>query len=162
MDEEEVATDTHKPTRAGARKHSRIAIVGLVLGLIALAAAALSPWAVELLEPAARPVDEVAVDVAGRIRDRVKAKMRGEQYVAPPAKPAGFQWSKWYPAMVVAAGIGAACIGIVGFARERDARLNGTTIAVGGAAVAFQYMILLAGALLLLLLVGLVLSFFDA
>jgi hypothetical protein len=62
---------------------TRVGVAGLVIALLALAAAALSPWAVDALEPERKPVDQVAVEVAGRIRDRLAAKARGQEYVAP-------------------------------------------------------------------------------
>jgi hypothetical protein len=40
--------------------------IGIVLGLIAIAAAFLSPWIQKKLDPPARPVEEVAVDIASR------------------------------------------------------------------------------------------------
>ena len=55
------------------RKITRVGIAGLVIALLALAAAALSPWAVDALEPEKKPMDQVAVEVAGRIKDRLAA-----------------------------------------------------------------------------------------
>jgi hypothetical protein len=95
--------------------------------------------------------------VAGRIKDRLAAKAKGQEYVAP-AEPRGVDWSKWYPAGVVAAGILAVCIGVVGLVAHHDGRLNSATVAVGASAVIFQYALIIAAAVLLILLVGLVVS----
>ena len=149
---EETVADSPAP-----RKITRVAVAGLVIGLLALAAAALLPWAVGALQPERKPIDQVAVEVAGRIKDRLAAKAKGREYVAP-AEARGADWSKWYPAGVVAAGVLAICIGVVGLVAHHDFRLNSATIAVGASAVVFQYALMVAAALLLLLLVGLVLS----
>ena len=142
------------------RKFTRVGILVLVIALAALAAAALSPWAVGALEPEKKPIDQVAVEVAGRIKNRVTAKARGEQYVAP-AEPRRTDWSKWYSFGVVVAGVLAVCIGVVGLVARHDGRLNFATVAVGASAVVLQYALLIAAALLLILLVGLVLSAMD-
>lgn len=139
------------------RKITRVGIAGLVIALLALAAAALSPWAVDALEPERKPIDQVAVEVAGRIKDRLAAKAKGQEYVAP-AEPQGVDWSKWYMASVIGAGVLAICIGVVGLVAHHDGRLNSATIAVGASAIVFQYALIIAAALLLILLIGLVLS----
>ena len=139
------------------RKITRVGIAGLVIALLALAAAALSPWAVDALEPEAKPIDQVAAEVAGRIKDRLAAKAKGQEYVAP-VEPKGVDLSKWYTGGVIAAGVLAVCIGVVGLVAHHDGRLNSATVAVGASAVVLQYALLVAAALLLILLIGLVLS----
>jgi hypothetical protein len=133
-----------------------IGIAGLVIALIALGAAVLSPWAVEALTPQKKPIDQIAADLAGQIQDRLAAKAKGQVYVAP-AGPKGVDWSKWYPASVIAAGVVATCIGVVGLVAHHDVRLNSATIAVGVSAIVFQYALIIAATLLLILLIGLVL-----
>ena len=142
---------------AAPRTITRIGIAGLVVAVLALAAAALSPWAVEALEPEKKPIDQVAVEVAGRIKDRLAAKAKGQEYVAP-VEPRLTNWAKWYSGGVVGAGVLAVCIGVIGLVARHDGRLGSATIAVGASAVVFQYALMLAAALLLILLVGLVLS----
>ena len=149
---EAIAADAPAP-----RKITQLGVAGLVIGLLALAGAALSPWAVGALEPEKKPIDQVAVEVAGRIKDRLAAKAKGQAYVAP-AEPRGVDWSKSYTFGVVAAGVLAVCIGVVGLVAHHDGRLNSATVAVGASAVVFQYALMIAAALLLILLVGLVLS----
>ena len=139
------------------RKVTLFGITGLVIALVALAAAVLSPWAVDVLEPEAKPIDEVAIDAAMRIKDRVAAKLKGEEFIPPPEEKR-FEWAKWYPASTVACGAVAICFGVVGFVRRDDVRFNGATVAVGLSAIVFQYFLLIAAALILLLLIGLVLS----
>ena len=139
------------------RTVTRMGIFGLVIALLALAAAALSPWAVEALEPVKKPIDQVAVEVAGQIKDRLTAKVTGREYVAPVAAT-GVNWSKIYTASVVGGGVLAICIGVVGLVAHHNGRLNSATIAVGASAILFQYALMIAAALLLILLVGVILS----
>jgi hypothetical protein len=153
----ELAAGTAAPE---SRRSTGVEIAGLVVALLALAAAALSPWVVDALKPDRKPIDEVAVEVAGRIKDRVVARAKGTAYTAPE-EPRRFDGSKWYAGGVVAAGVLAICIGVVGLVRRHDGRLNSATVAVGASAIVFQYVLILAAALLLILLVGLVLSAFS-
>ena len=59
---------------------------------------------------------------------------------------------------VVGAGVLAICIGVIGLVARHDGRLNSATVAVGVSAIVFQFALMIAAALLLILLVGLVLS----
>jgi hypothetical protein len=142
------------------RKTTRIGIAGLVLALLALAAAALSPWAIDALEPEKKPIDEVAVGIAGRIKERLVAKAKGQPYVAP-AEPQRANWAKRYTGGVVGIGMVALCIGVIGLVARHDARLNSATVAVAASAIVFQYVLMIAAALLLILLIGLVVSVID-
>lgn len=145
---------------SGLSKTRRItapSVAGLAIALVALVGAVLSPWIVGALEPKAKSIDEVAVDIAVRFKDRLAAKVKGKEFVPPP-EPKGFEWSKWYPAGTVSLGALAMCVGVVGFVRREDGRLSAATITVGLAAIVFQFFLLLAAALLLLLLVAIVLS----
>ena len=139
------------------RRITTLGIAGLVVALLALVAAVMSPWATDALEPEAKPIDEVAVDVAGRIKDRLVAKAKGQEYVAP-AEPRRANWSRWYSGTVVGAGALAVCVGVIGLVARHDTRLNAATVAVGASAIIFQYVLLIAALLLLILLVGLILS----
>jgi hypothetical protein len=143
------------------RKITRIAIAGLVLALLALAAATLSPWAIDALQPEKKPLDQVAVEVATRIKDRLAAKAKGQEYL-PPAEPKKTDPSKWYTPSVIAAGVLALCIGIVSLVAHHDARLNAATIVVAASAIIFQYALMIAATLLLILLIGLILSAISA
>jgi hypothetical protein len=139
------------------RKITHLGIAGLAISLLALMAAALSPWAIDALEPETKPIDQVAAEVAGRIKDRIAAKAKGQEYIAH-AEPQRTDRSKWYSGSVIAAGVLAVCIGVVGLVAKHDGRLNAATIAIGATAIVFQYALIIAAALLLILLVGLILS----
>lgn len=149
-------TETHD--QSDSRRSTRFGVVGLIVALFALVAAVLSPWIVEALEPEAKPIDEVAVDAAVRIKDRLAAKIKGEEFVEPPAENLPFDWAKWFPAGIICLGVFAMCCGTVGFVRREDIRINGSAVTIGLAAIVFQYFLLIAAALILILLIGIVLS----
>lgn len=139
------------------RSMSRIGIVGLAISLVALGGAALSPWVLKIVQPEPVALDEVAVDATLRIRDRIAARIRGEEFVSPP-KQNPTHWSDWYPMVVIATGVIAIAIGVVEFVRGGHIRLNASTVAVGLSAIILQYFLLLAALVLVCLLVGLILS----
>ena len=139
------------------RKVKPAGIAGLAIALVALAAAALSPWALDAIQPQTKPIDEVAADLAGRITDRLVAKAKGQEYIAP-VEPQRADWSKWYSGSVIGAGVLAVCIGVIGLVCRHDGRLNLATVAVGTSAIILQYALMIVVALLLILLVGLILS----
>ncbi len=145
--------DTSKQLKA-----SRCGIAGLAVALVALVAAVLSPWILDAIEPQSKPIDEVAVDAAVKLKDRLVAKAKGEEYVPPPPEKTTFDLSKWYPAGTISLGLCAMCFGIIGFVRHEDVRVNGSAVTVGLAAILFQYFLLIAAALILILLIGIVLS----
>jgi hypothetical protein len=138
-------------------KRTPLGFAGLIAAMVALTAAALSPWAMAALDPPRKSVDEVALDVAGRIKDRIAARAKGQPYVAP-AEPARSSRASRYMAAVIGAGALAVCVGVFGLACGHDTRLNASTVAVGASAIVFQYALVFAALLLFILLVGLVLA----
>lgn len=139
------------------RKITRVGILGLALGLVSLAAAALTPWIIDLLEPEEPPSDEVVVDIAIRLKERMTAKLKGEEFVpAPPSE--GSNLVKAYSGGVVVGGLIAIGIGVAGLVLQHDRRLNTAAIAVGGSAIVFQYVLLLAAVIIAVLLIGLIVS----
>lgn len=63
---------------------------------------------------------------------------------------------------MIGAGVLAIAIGVIGLLAHHDGRLNSATIALGAPAIVFQYALMIAAALLLILLIGLVLSVIGA
>lgn len=133
---------------------------GLVIAFLALTLAVLSPWITDALTPERerKPIDEVAVEVATKIKDRLVAKAKGEEFVAEPAVDTSIDIGKWYPPSVIGIGLFAACLGVVGFTRHESNRVSASAVAVGLAAIVFQYFLLLAAAIILILLIGFILS----
>lgn len=125
--------------------------IGLILGLVALAAAFLSPQIAEAIDPPKPPLEQVAVDLASRIVEAAKAKATGEEYqpaVVSRELPSRFI----YPA-VVALGMIAAAFGVAAFIRSEDRTMACGAIALGVGAAVVQWSMMMLGAILLILLV---------
>jgi hypothetical protein len=118
----------------------------------------MSPWIVDAIEPKRKPIDEAAVDVATKIRDRLVAKAKGEAYVSPIEDDTSWNVAKWYPAGTIALGLCGICLGVGGFCRREDSRITGSSVTIGFAAIVFQYFLLLAAAIIFIMLVVLILS----
>jgi len=147
---------TETPDQSDTRRSARFGVIGLVVALFALVAAVLSPWIVGALEPEAKPIDQIAVDAAIRIKDRLAAKIKGEEFVAPPPEEKQFDFGKWFPAGTITLGVFAICCGTIGFVRHEDLRMNGSAVTIGLAAIVFQYFLLIAAALIVILLIAIV------
>ena len=137
------------------RRVDKLGWIGLGLSLAALLGAVLSPWVVDWLEPDPKPIDQVAVDVAVKVKERLSAKLNGQESGTVVQRSSN-SWSTTYPASVVGLGAIAVCLGIVGFVGRLDPRVSSATVAIGASAILFQYFLLLAGAVLVILLVGIV------
>ena len=106
-------SDESKPNRT---KKRLAAGIGLIVGLVALAAAFLSPQIAEAIDPPTPPVEEVAVDLASRIIDAAKAKATGQEY-QPEAAPQQLPSRFIYP-VVIGLGMIAAAFGVAAFIRS--------------------------------------------
>jgi hypothetical protein len=139
---------------------TKTGVAGLTIALLALAAAVMAPWVIAAVDPPPKPIDEIAVDIAGKIKNRIAAKAQGKTY-ATPAPPARSDWYRWYSGGIVAAGVAAIAIGLVGLVARHDGRLNAASVVVGASAILFQYALMLALLLILVLLVGFTLAAFG-
>jgi hypothetical protein len=139
-------------------KRSILGVVGLVFALLGLVAAIMSPWLIDAIDPERKPIDEAAVEVAVKIKDRLIAKAKGQEYIVPIEKETRFDIAKWYPAGTIALGLCGICFGVGGFCRHENLRITGSSVTVGLAAIVFQYFLLLAAAIIFFMLVGLILS----
>ncbi|TWU47147.1 hypothetical protein Poly51_49450 [Rubripirellula tenax] len=139
-------------------RRSLVGGAGLAFALLGLVAAIMSPWIIDAIEPERKPIDEVAVEFATKIKDRLVAKAKRQEYVSPVEANTGFNVAKWYPAGTIALGLCGICLGVGGFCRHEDLRITGSSVAVGLAAIVFQYFLLLAAAIIFLMLVGIILS----
>jgi hypothetical protein len=133
--------------------------IGLIIGLVALAAAFLSPQIAEAIDPPTPPVEQVAVDLASRIIDAAKAKAIGQEY-QPTAAARELPSRFIYPA-VVGLGMIAAAFGIAAFIRSEDRTMASGAIALGVGAAVVQWSMMMVGAILLILLVVAVIGFLS-
>ncbi|QDV22218.1 hypothetical protein [Aureliella helgolandensis] len=131
---------------------------GLTIGFIALVAAVISPWIVDSISPPTKTIDAVAVDVAVNIKDQLVAKAKGQEFVAKPKDDKTPSIRRWYPLTTIGIGLLGMCLGVVGFTRHEDTRMSASAVTIGLAAIVFQYFLLLAAAIILILLIGFILN----
>lgn len=138
---------------------TRLGLVGLVIALIGFMAAVIGPYAGDALRPPPRPVDEVVAGTAGKLKDRLVAKLKGKPYVPPVVAPPPRDWSKVYDVCVSALGAVTVGIGVIGWVRYDNRRLALVTIALGAGTILMHYAVFIVmGAVLVALLVVLFFS----
>jgi hypothetical protein len=135
--------------------------IGMILGLLALGVAFLSPKIAGMIDPPPRPIEETVVDLAGRLAAAAKAKAKGEVYEAPAVAREPLPSRFLYPGVIIA-GIAAAGLGIGAAIRSEDRFFSRGAIALGTGAALVQWSMMLVGVLALILLVVAVMSFFGA
>lgn len=137
---------------------SSFGLVGVVAGVIALGLALVHFWAGPFNPKP--PVEEVVAEKAVKIRDSVVAKLKGEE------KPASFQAQTFDTDRVIAistivAGFLAVVLAAVSYIRKEEKRVSVSAVALGGGAIALQYLAVAIGAIVLAILVAAVLSKLD-
>jgi hypothetical protein len=140
-------------------KKRRIGLIGIAVGFLALASAFLSPWIQEAIDPPPKPIEETAVNFAGRLAAAAKAKIKGEEYVpitVEEPKP-----SRFLVPTVIGLGMLAAGLGIVSLLKSESRGIGAGAIGLGISAVVAQWGILIASAIIVILVLFLVLDFFG-
>ena len=146
-------------TGSASNKKRTFGLIGIAAGFLALTSAFLSPWIQDAIDPPAKPIEETAVEFAGRLADAAKAKIKGEEYV--PTTAAEPVPSRFLVPGVIGLGMLAAGLGILSLIRSEPRLIGGGAIALGVSAAVVQWSIMIAGAILLLVLVVSVMSLFG-
>ncbi|MEM7624539.1 MAG: hypothetical protein AAF333_02805 [Planctomycetota bacterium] len=116
----------------------------------------MSPWIQAAIDPPPPPIEQAAVDLAGRLAEAAKAKLTGEDYVAAPAstpKP-----SRFLVPAVIGSGMVAVGFGLFSLLRAEPRVVGGAAIALGVSAAVVQWSIIIATVLIVVLLVAAILS----
>lgn len=137
-----------------ARRKSPWGLAGVVVGCVALAAAFLSPWLAEAIDPSP-PLEVVVADKAVKIRDAVKAKLAGEKYV--PERPV--RAGAVLPPVVIAAGLVGAGLGLVSLFKRETRMFSASAMTIGVSAVIVQWMVVAAAVIIGLLVLYVIFSF---
>ena len=129
--------------------------IGIGLGAIALLTALLQFYAGPFTTKPS--VEDVVAQKAVAIRDATIAAMKGEQrekMVPPP------QMDLDRIVQIATALLGglAIVLGVLGFARKEPLRAAGGAAVLGGAALAFQFLVIALGAIILAILIAAVIS----
>lgn len=136
----------------------RVGIAGVIIGLLALAAAFLSPWIVDLLTPS-KPVEVEAVDLATRLKDAAVAKLKGVAYQPPPPPPKDAR--DYVPPTIIGLGMLGLGLGVVSLIHNERRTVGICAIGLGLGAAVVQWSLLIVGLIVMALLVVAVLHFLD-
>jgi hypothetical protein len=129
-------------------------LVGVIVACIALAAAFLSPWIAEAVDPSP-PLEEVVADKAVKIKEAMQAKLSGETYVAEQK----VRVRAVLPPVVIALGLGGAGLGLISLFKREMRMFSTCAMTIGISAAVVQWVAVLAGAILGLLVLYLIFSF---
>ena len=131
------------------------AIIGSIIGFLALIFAFLSPWIAEAIDPPPKPVEESVVDFATKLKDAAVAKMKGEEYKGEVTEKVP---SNYLPPAVIAFGMIGAGFGVGSIFAGEKKSFSGCAITLGVSAVVVQWSIMIVAALIFVLLVMVVLG----
>lgn len=137
---------------------STFGFVGVVVGVVAFGLALAHFW-VGPFSPKP-PLEEVVAEKAVKIRDAVVAKLKGEEK-ATPAQAQSFDTDRVVTISTIVASFLAIVLAVVSYIRREDKRVSGSAVALGGVALAVQYLAVAIGAIVLAILVAAVLSKLD-
>jgi hypothetical protein len=139
-----------------AKPRSRIAGgVGAIVGMLALALAVLPTWVLPEIFPPP-PVENVIVDTASRLKQRVIAKAQGVEYREMRAADPAEGWSRACSIAAISLGLAAIGCAVFSFLRREPLRYAGTAAAIGAGAIAFEVAMLALGVLIVLALIAIV------
>lgn len=134
----------------------RLGITGVIVGFLALSGAFLSPWIQDAIDPPGKSLEESAFDLADRIAAVAKARAAGEEYISP--ETTGKNPSRFLFPGIIAMGMVATGFGLGSLIASEPRVVGGSAVALGIGAVAVQWSLLIAGAVVLVLLVAGILS----
>ena len=131
----------------------RLSHIGVAIGLLALSAAVLSPWAIAALSPPAPTIEESVVDLASRIKDAAAAKIAGREYVSEANSEPSTVVRYYFPTVIGIAML-AVALGAIALIRETPKLPGAMAMGIGFTAVIVQWSVFVA-----LLVLGLVVLF---
>jgi len=137
---------------------STFGVVGVVVGVVAFGLALAHFWAGPFSPKP--PLEDVVADKAVKIRDAVVLKLKGEESVAP-ATAQSFDADRVVTISTIVASFLAIVLAVVSYIRREDKRVSASAVALGGVALAVQYIAVAIGAIVLAILVATVISKLD-
>ena len=131
-------------------KRNRIGIIGIVLGIVCMSAAFLSPWISNAISPP-KPAEEQILDFATRLKDAAAAKVKGEEYV--PRHPREKDMADWIAPGVIGLSMVAMSLGIISIVKEEKKLVGGTAVCLGMSAAVVQWSIIIAIVIIVILVI---------
>ena len=136
------------------RRKNWLGIIATLLGCLGIIAAVLPTWVLPLVTPP-QPIDEVVVNTAHQIKNRLVAKALGQEYKQPVRKT---NWDKVLSVAAVTLGVGALVFSAVSFVSREPWRFTVAGATLGAGAILFQFSLMIAFALIGILFVAVILS----
>ena len=135
-----------------------VGLVALFFGMLALTGSVGHFWLGPIETPPA--LEDTIADEAVKIRDRVVARLKGD---VTTSERISSRWGADRIALTSIAGLGvlAILLGVVGFVRHESVRVVGSAVALGGSALALQYLIIAVCAIVFAIILGAVLNGLD-
>jgi len=136
------------------RSKKRLAVIGTVIGFLALTCSLLSPWIAEAIDPPPPPAEAPGFNFSFTFNDKTVGNAPAPASVSAPPKPPSY----FLMPAIIAAGMIGAGFGFGSLITGEPRSLATTAIALGiGAAVA-QWVIIIAAAIIVLLILGYIIS----
>tara|TARA_R110002072_G_scaffold257109_1_gene415873 strand:- start:82 stop:561 length:480 start_codon:yes stop_codon:yes gene_type:complete len=129
------------------------AIIGLFIALFALALSVSTPWILDHFAPPAPTIEDVAIEKAVGIKDKLILALKGEEYKDSAPKIEITHWTDYWSLIVILIAFGGVFNGSLGMIRAETRIVGGTAIFIGMAAIIAQYAWIALGVLVLTLLV---------
>ncbi len=149
MEENQTEEEKQEPRQ---NQKKTLALVGCVLGFIALSMAFLSPWIAEQIDPPPQPIEVGVADLASRIKEATKAKLSGQEYTPAPRNEEKLP-SDYLPPAIIGIGLLALAFGVASFMTGENQRMSVMTMILGVAGPIVQWSLMMIGALIFVLLV---------
>ncbi len=119
-------------------KQSQFGWYGIVIGLVALSVSAMSPWIMRLNSPPPKPIDEVVVETAKRIKQEM-AFGSEEQSLSPTVYEQA-TWAETIVSVSMVMALSAIGLGLLSWRAKENKMASGGAVAIGGTALAVQFL----------------------
>ncbi len=140
----------------------RFAILGMLLSLFAFSLSVTTPWILDYAAPPAPKIEEVAVEKALSIRERVMQAISGEEQkeITEEKEPVKEMqhWTEHWSFIVILIALGGIINGAFSYMRERHRYIGGLAIFFGMSAILVQYWMITLGILIFLVFLAAILS----
>lgn len=136
-----------------AKRRPWFGISANIAGALAVVAAVLPMWVLPVIAPRP-PIDKVVADTAGKIKDRIVAKVKGASYNEPERKVDPYGVSA---VVAVSLGVCALILAAVSFLFHEPRRYVTTAAILGAGAIAFQFLSQVIGGALFIVAIGILL-----
>jgi len=139
----------------------RFAAIGLFLSILAFTLSVTSPWIYEQYAPPSPTIEDIAVEKALSLKDKVIAKVTGEIVPVEKIVETPKNWTSHLFLIVICMGLGGVIMAMIGLLnRERGAVIVAASL-FGVSAIVMQYAVLALGIIVLCILVAGILSTFG-